>query len=62
MTAMEANRVDSQPEDSGLRRLSHFMRIGLMVSFIFATASRHDAEIVTSDVDFDGLPGVTLIR
>jgi predicted nucleic acid-binding protein len=28
---------------------------------IFATASRHAADIVTGDVDFDGLPGVTLI-
>jgi predicted nucleic acid-binding protein len=31
-------------------------------AIIFATASRHEAEIVTSDVDFDGLPRVTLIR
>ncbi len=31
-------------------------------SIIFATASRHEAEIVTGDADFDGLPGVTLIR
>ena len=31
-------------------------------SIILATALRHGAEIVTSDVDFDGLPGVTLIR
>ena len=31
-------------------------------AIIFATASRHDAEIVTGDVDFDGLPRVTLIR
>ena len=31
-------------------------------AIIFATASRHDAQIVTGDVDFDGLPRVTLIR
>jgi len=31
-------------------------------SIIFATAARHDAGIVTGDADFDGLPGVTLIR
>jgi predicted nucleic acid-binding protein len=29
---------------------------------IFATASRHGAEIVAGDVDFDGLPSVRLIR
>jgi predicted nucleic acid-binding protein len=31
-------------------------------AIIFATASRHDAQIVTGDIDFDGLPRVTLIR
>ena len=31
-------------------------------AIIFATASRHEAELVTGDADFDGLPRVTLIR
>lgn len=31
-------------------------------AMIYATASRHEAEIVTGDADFDGLPRVTLIR
>ncbi|MFQ5506925.1 MAG: PIN domain-containing protein [Planctomycetota bacterium] len=31
-------------------------------AIICATAARHDAEIVTGDVDFDGLRRVTLIR
>jgi predicted nucleic acid-binding protein len=31
-------------------------------AIIFATAARHAARIVTGDVDFDGLPSVTLIR
>jgi predicted nucleic acid-binding protein len=29
---------------------------------LFATAARYRAEIVTADADFEGLPGVTLIR
>jgi predicted nucleic acid-binding protein len=31
-------------------------------SIIFATAARYRADIVTADADFEGLPGVTLIR
>ena len=31
-------------------------------AIIFATARKHDADIITADPHFDGLPGVTLIR
>lgn len=31
-------------------------------AIIFATAARHRADIVTTDVDFEGLPGVTIVR
>jgi predicted nucleic acid-binding protein len=31
-------------------------------AIIFATAEKHRAEIVTADADFEGLPGVTLVR
>jgi predicted nucleic acid-binding protein len=31
-------------------------------AIVLATARRHGAEIVTGDADFEGLPGVTLIR
>ena len=31
-------------------------------AIILVTAARHRAELVTSDTDFEGLPGVTLIR
>ncbi len=31
-------------------------------ALIYATARRHRAQVVTSDVDFDGLPGATVIR
>lgn len=30
-------------------------------AIILATARLHEAEVVTSDVDFDGVPGVTYI-
>jgi len=31
-------------------------------AIILATAARHGAELVTSDANFEGLPGVTLIH
>ena len=31
-------------------------------AIILATAAKHHAGVVTADADFDGLPGVTLIR
>ena len=31
-------------------------------AIIFATARKHEADIITADSDFDGLPRVTLIR
>jgi len=31
-------------------------------AIIFATAQKHEAQLVTCDAHFDGLPGVTLIR
>ena len=36
--------------------------LAMAYAIIFATASRHRAELVTVDADFGGLPGVTLIR
>ncbi len=52
--------VDSLALEAADMALEH--SLAMADAIIFATASRHDAEIVTSDVDFDGLPGVTLIR
>jgi predicted nucleic acid-binding protein len=31
-------------------------------SLVYATARRHEAKLVTGDVDFDGLPGAIVIR
>jgi predicted nucleic acid-binding protein len=52
--------VDSLALEAADIALEH--GLAMADAIIFATASRHDAEIVTGDVDFDGLPSVTLIR
>ena len=52
--------VDSLALEAADVALEH--GIAMADAIIFATASRHGAHIVTSDVDFDGLPRVTLIR
>jgi len=31
-------------------------------ALVYATARRHEASLVTGDADFEGLPGVTVIR
>jgi predicted nucleic acid-binding protein len=51
--------VDSLALEAADIALEHGLAMADAV--IFATASRHAADIVTGDVDFDGLPGVTLI-
>ena len=52
--------VDSLALEAADLALEH--GLAMADAIIFATASLHDAELVTGDVDFDGLPGVTLIR
>ncbi|KPJ82996.1 MAG: hypothetical protein AMS19_05985 [Gemmatimonas sp. SG8_23] len=52
--------VDSLALEAADISLEH--GLAMADAIILATAARHDAEIVTGDVDFDGLPGVTLIR
>ena len=52
--------VDSLALEAADIALEH--GLAMADAIIFATALRHDAEIVTGDVDFDGLPRVTLIR
>ena len=37
-------------------------RLAMADSIIYATAILHQAEVVTSDDDFDGLPGVTYLE
>jgi predicted nucleic acid-binding protein len=36
-------------------------RLPMADAIIYATARSHEAEVVTSDVHFEGLPGVTMI-
>ena len=52
--------VDSLALEAADIALEH--GLAMADAIIFATASRHDAESVTGDVDSDGLPRVTLIR
>ena len=52
--------VDSLALEAADIALEH--GLAMADAIILATALRHDAEIVTGDVDFDGLPRVTLIR
>ena len=53
-----------QAEGLALEAADVALEYGLAMAdaMIYATASRHEAEIVTGDADFDGLPRVTLIR
>jgi predicted nucleic acid-binding protein len=53
------------PFDEGRREAADIaLEHGLAMAdaVLFATAARYRAEIVTADADFEGLPGVTLIR
>lgn len=52
--------VDSLALEAADVALEH--GLAMADAIIFATALRHHAEIVTGDIDFDGLPRVTLIR
>jgi predicted nucleic acid-binding protein len=37
-------------------------RLAMADSLIYATAKRANAELITGDTDFEGLPGVVLVR
>ena len=64
VSALRRTTVEALVESLALEAADIALEHGLAMAdaIIFATASRHHAEIVTGDVDFDGLPGVTLIR
>jgi predicted nucleic acid-binding protein len=42
-------------------RVSLAANLPMADAFIYATAQAHQAELITSDAHFSGLPGVTLI-
>ena len=64
VSALRKTTIEPLVESLALEAADAALEHGLAMAdaIIFATASRHDAQIVTGDVDFDGLPRVTLIR
>jgi len=64
IAALRATTIESLADSLALEAADISLGHGLAMAdaIIFATAARHSAQIITSDVDFRGLPGVTLIR
>ena len=64
VSALRMTSIEPLVESLALEAADVALEHGLAMAdaIIFATAARHNAQIVTGDVDFDGLPGVTLIR
>ncbi|MFP6655109.1 MAG: type II toxin-antitoxin system VapC family toxin [Myxococcota bacterium] len=64
VTALRTTTIEPLAESLALEAADIALEYGLAMAdaIIYATASRHEAELVTGDADFDGLPRVTLIR
>ena len=64
VSALRATTVVPLDEGLALEAADIALEHGLAMAdaVLFATAARYRAEIVTADADFEGLPGVTLIR
>ena len=64
VSALRTTTIEPLAEGLALEAADIALEYGLAMAdaIIFATASRHEAELVTGDADFDGLPRVTLIR
>ena len=64
VSALRNTTVEPLTEALALEAADIALEYGLAMadSIIFATATRHEAQLVTGDADFDGLPRVTLIR
>ena len=64
VSALRTTTIEPLSESLALEAADVALELELAMAdaIIFATASRHDAEIVTGDADFEGLPGVALIR
>lgn len=63
VAAMQKTRVIALNDELALvaADLSIEHKLPMADAIILATARLHEAEVVTSDVDFDGIPGVTYI-
>ncbi len=64
MSALQTTTIEPLVDSLALEAAEFALEHGLAMAdaIIYATASRHQAQIVTSELDFDGLPRVTLIR
>ena len=64
VSALRATRIEPLAESLALEAADISLEHGLAMAdaIIFATAIKHEADIITADADFEGLPGVTLIR
>ena len=64
VSALRTTTIEPLAETLALEAADVALEYGLAMAdaIIFATAARHEAEIVTGDADFEGLPRVTLIR
>jgi predicted nucleic acid-binding protein len=64
VSALRATTIEPIHESLALEAADISLEYGLAMAdaIIFATATKHRAVIVTADTDFEGLPGVTLIR
>jgi predicted nucleic acid-binding protein len=64
VSALHATTVEPLDESLALEAADISLEHGLAMAdaIIFATARRRRADIVTADADFEGLPGVKLIR
>jgi len=64
IAALRGTTIEPLAESLALEAADLSLEHGLAMAdaIIFATAARFDAELVTADADFEGLPGVTLIR
>jgi predicted nucleic acid-binding protein len=64
VSALRATRIEPLAESLALEAADISLEHGLAMAdaIIFATAAKHEADIITADAAFEGLPGVTLIR
>lgn len=64
ITVMRRATIEPLDESLALDAADIALAHGLAMAdaIVYATARRHGATMVTSDADFDGLPGATVIR
>ena len=64
VSALRETTIEPLSESLALEAADLGLAHGLAMadSIILASATRHGAEIVTADADFEGLPDVTLVR